>query len=235
MTHSTGRPNGEPADQPAVPEDEHLAPEDEHLVREAERIAVAVGRMFPGLCEVVLHDLRRPDNAVRVIENNLSGRQVGDPATELGLRRIADPDHPSVIQNYSNRFPDGRPAKSTSIGIRNAQGRYIAALCLNLDVSTLSPLALTLANLVATDVEHQGETLGTPRGRGERELRSAIDSFAAQRSSTPRGLNRDQKRELVRRLHSEGFFATRNSAQLIADRLGVSRATVYNYTKQPNP
>ncbi|WP_328899030.1 MULTISPECIES: PAS domain-containing protein [unclassified Streptomyces] len=206
-------------------------PDDEHLVREAERIAVAVGRMFPGLCEVVLHDLRRPDHAIRVIENNLSGRQVGDPATELGLRRIADPDYPGVIQNYSNRFPDGRPAKSTSIGIKNAEGRYVAALCLNLDVSTLSPMALTLANLVARDVRHQGEALETPRDRGGRELRSAIDEFAAERSSTPRGLNRERKRELVRRLHRDGFFETRGSAQLIADQLGVSRATVYNYTK----
>ncbi|MEU3692857.1 helix-turn-helix transcriptional regulator [Streptomyces narbonensis] len=231
MTHPTGRRDDERAVQPAVPEDGRYVSDDEHLVREAERIAVAVGRMFPGLCEVVLHDLRRPDNAIRAIENNLSGRQVGDPATELGLRRIADPDYPGVIQNYSNRFPDGRPAKSTSIGIKNAEGRYVAALCLNLDVSTLSPLALTLAGLVATDVEHQGETLETLRDRTGRELRSAIDSFAAQRSSTPRGLNRDQKRELVRRLHREGFFETRSSAQLIADQLGISRATVYNYAK----
>lgn len=214
------------------PTDRPTGGDDEHLVQEAERIAVAIGRMFPGLCEVVLHDLRRPDHAIRAIENNLSGRQVGDPATELGLRRIADPDYPGVIQNYNNRFPDGRPAKSTSIGIKNAEGRYVAALCLNLDVSTLSPLALTLANLVATEVQPQGEVLETLRDRGDRELRSAIDSFAAQRSSTPRGLNRDQKSELVRQLHREGFFETRGSAQLIADQLGVSRATVYNYTKQ---
>ncbi|MFB7541861.1 transcriptional regulator [Streptomyces zaomyceticus] len=231
MTHPTGRRDDERACQAAVPEDGRYLPDDEHLLREAERIAVAVGRMLPGLCEVVLHDLRRPDNAIRAIENNLSGRQIGDPATELGLRRIADPDYPGVVQNYSNQFPDGRPAKSTSIGIKNTEGRYVAALCLNLDVSTLAPLALTLASLVATDVEHQGETLETLRDRTGRELRSAIDSFAAQRSSTPRGLNRGQKRELVRQLHREGFFETRSSAQLIADQLGVSRATVYNYTK----
>ncbi|CAL9616736.1 helix-turn-helix transcriptional regulator [Streptomyces sp. enrichment culture] len=231
MTLPTGRAEDEHADQPAVPEGKRHIQDDEHLIREAERIAVAIGRMFPGLCEVVLHDLRLPDNAIRVIENNLSGRRIGDPATELGLRRIADPDYPSVIQNYSNQFPDGRPTKSTSIGIKNAEGRYVAALCLNLDVSTLSPLALTLANLVATDTEHQGKALETLRDRTGRELRSAIDSFAAERSSTPRGLNRDQKRELVRRLHREGFFESRSSAQLIADQLGVSRATVYNYTK----
>ncbi|WP_067480206.1 helix-turn-helix transcriptional regulator [Nocardia amamiensis] len=207
------------------------AADDEHLLVEAEKIASAIGRMFPGLCEVVLHDLRRPEHAIRAIENNLSGRQVGDSATELGLRRIADPNYPSVIQNYPNQFPDGRPVKSTSIGIKNREGRYVAALCLNLDVSSLSPLTLTLANLVATEVEHRGEVLETLRDRTARELREAIEAFAADRSNTPRGLPRDTKRELVKQLRRDGFFDSPSSAQTIADLLGVSRATVYNYSK----
>ncbi|MFF7212972.1 transcriptional regulator [Streptomyces sp. NPDC008238] len=204
---------------------------DEHLVREAEKIAVALGRMFPGLCEVVLHDLRDPRQAIRVIENNLSGREVGDSATELGLARIADPQYPSVIQNYPNRFPDGRPVKSTSIGIKNAAGQYIAALCLNLDVSVLSPVTLALSNLVATDVEHREHPLENLRDRNVRELRRTVEALAAERGATPRSLSRDDKRALVRQLQGEGYFEGRDAAQTIADLLGVSRATVYNYAK----
>ncbi|MFI9390070.1 transcriptional regulator [Streptomyces bauhiniae] len=208
-----------------------MGSEDEHLLGEAEKVAVALGRMFPGLCEVVLHDLRDPDHAIRVIENNLSGRAPGDPATELGLARIADPRYPDVVQNYPNRFPDGRPAKSTSIGIRNSAGEYIAALCLNLDVSMLSPVALALANLVATGTEHGAEPPETLRDRRARELRGTVEELAARRGGTPRSLGRDAKRELVRHLHGEGWFDSRDAAQTIADLLGVSRATVYNYTK----
>ncbi|MEQ4726081.1 PAS domain-containing protein [Nonomuraea sp. B19D2] len=205
---------------------------DEHLLLEAEKIAVAIGRMFPGLCEVVLHDLRQPEHAIRVIENNLSGRKVGDSATELGLRRIADPNYPSVIQNYPNQFPDGRPVKSTSIGIKNAEGRYVAALCLNLDVSNLSPLTLTLANLVATEIEHRGEALETLRDRTARELRNVIETFAAEQAATPRALSRAAKKDLVRQLHRDGYFDSRSSTETIADLLGISRSTVYNYAKQ---
>jgi predicted transcriptional regulator YheO len=204
---------------------------DEHLIGEAEKIAVALGRMFPGLCEVVLHDLRDPRHAIRAIENNLSGRRVGDSATELGLARIADPEYPSVIQNYPNRFPDGRPAKSTSIGIKNEAGEYIAALCLNLDVSVLSPVTLALSNLVATDTEHREQPLETLRDRTTRELRRTVEELAAERAATPRSLSRGDKKELVRRLHRDGYFDSRDAAQTIADLLGVSRATVYNYTK----
>ncbi|MEU6815359.1 PAS domain-containing protein [Streptomyces sp. NPDC046860] len=209
-----------------------MGSEDEHLLAEAEKVAVALGRMFPGLCEVVLHDLRDPDHAVRVVENGLSGRAPGDPATELGLARIADPRYPDVVQNYPNRFPDGRPAKSTSIGIRNSEGEYIAALCLNLDVSVLSPLALTLANLVATGTEHGAEPPETLRDRHARELRRTVEELASRRGGTPRSLGRDARRELVRQLHADGWFDSRDAAQTIAGLLGVSRATVYNYTKQ---
>ncbi|MFG2881244.1 transcriptional regulator [Streptomyces sp. NPDC048297] len=212
--------------------DEHLVQEaDEHLVAEMEKVAVALGRMFPGLCEVVLHDLRDPQHAIRAIENNLSGRRIGDSATGLGLARIADPRYPSVIQNYPNRFPDGRPAKSTSIGIRNGAGEYIAALCLNLDVSVLSPVTLALSNLVATDTEHRDQSLETLRDRNARELRRAVEARAADRGGTPRSLGRDDKKALVQQLRQDGYFHSRDAAQAIADLLGVSRATVYNYTK----
>ncbi|MEU1707066.1 PAS domain-containing protein [Streptomyces sp. NPDC005706] len=204
---------------------------DEHLIGEAEKIAVALGRMFPGLCEVVLHDLRDPRHAIRTIENNLSGRRTGDSATELGLARIADPEYPSVIQNYPNRFPDGRPAKSTSIGIKNAAGEYIAALCLNLDVSVLSPVTLALSNLVATGTEHREQPLETLRDRNARELRRAVEALAAERGGTPRSLSREAKKALVRHLQAEGYFDSRDAARIIADLLGVSRATVYNYTR----
>ncbi|WP_405849661.1 transcriptional regulator [Streptomyces sp. NBC_01518] len=204
---------------------------DEHLIREAEKVAVALGRMFPGLCEVVLHDLRNPRHAIRTIENNLSGRKVGDSVTELGLARIEDPDYPSVIQNYPNQFPDGRPAKSTSIGIKNTAGEYVAALCLNLDVSVLSPMTLALSNLVATDTEHRDQPLEVLRDRNARELRQVVEALAAERAAAPRSLSREDKKALVRQLHQDGYFDSRDAAQTIADLLGVSRATVYNYSK----
>lgn len=211
----------------------HASAEDEHLLGEMERIAVAVGRMFPGLCEVVLHDLRRPEHAVRVIENNLSGREVGDAATEVGLARIADPKYPNVLQNYPNQFADGRRVKSTSIGIRNTRGEYIAALCLNLDVSALAPLTMTLANLVAAS--GTGTPLETLRPRPARDLQGIIERFAASRSTIPRALARESKRQLVRQLLNDGFFEVRGSAQTIADSLGISRATVYNYVRDAPP
>ena len=202
--------------------------EDELLLREAETIAVALGRMFPGLCEVVLHDLRDPEHTVRVIENNLSGRKVGDPATEIGVARIQDPDYPNVIQNYPNTFPDGRPAKSTSIGIKNSEGVYIAALCLNMDVSLFATVSRSLHNLVSTEDQRQPLT-ETLRARTVDGLRALVEEFAAAKGQTPRSLSPADRKDLLRTLKENGYLDVKHSVPVLTDILGVSRATIYNY------
>jgi predicted transcriptional regulator YheO len=47
-------------------------------------------------------------------------------------------------------------------------GEYIAALCLNLDVSVRSPVTLALTNLVATETEHSEHSLEPLRDRNTR-------------------------------------------------------------------
>ncbi|MEV6645652.1 PAS domain-containing protein [Amycolatopsis sp. NPDC051371] len=203
--------------------------EDELLLREAAKIAQAVGRMFPGLCEVVLHDLRDPAHAVRAIEGGLSGRAVGDPATELGLARIADPAFPDVLQNYPNRFPDGRPAKSTSIGLRNSGGEYVAALCLNLDVSLLGSAARALTRLARAD--EPAPLTESLRARTAGQLRALVEDYATERGHTPRSLPAVGKKDLVRTLKERGFLEVKNAVPTLTDLLGISRASVYNYLR----
>ena len=202
--------------------------EEELLLRETEKIAVALGRMFPGVCEVVRHDLRDPTNTIRAIENPLSGRQVGDPATELGLARIDDPQYPDVVQNYPNAFPDGRPVKSTSIGIKNSSGAYVAALCLNLDLAPLAAATRTLQQLGQTE-EPDRPLAESLRARTAQELRSLVEEYAAARGTVPRALDAASKKQLVRTLRQDGYLDLRHSVQVLTEVLGVSRATVYNY------
>lgn len=202
--------------------------ENELLLRESRKIVEALGKMFAPSCEVVLHDLTHPDHAIIAIETNLSGRQVGDPVTELGLARIEDPGFAEVVQNYPNHFPDGRPSKSTSIGIKNSKGQFIAAICLNLDVTPFASVQKSLGALIGVDHDRTPlrESL---RARSIEEIRAAIDEFAAQRNQTPRGLAPQEKKMVVKELQARGFLQIKNAVPNIAACLGISRATVYNY------
>ena len=195
------------------------------LFDQLRQVAQGLGETFAPFCEVVLHDLTDPRQAIVAIHNNLSGRKVGQPATELGLARIADPDYAQVISNYANSFADGRQAKSTSIGIKGADGAYVAALCLNVDLTLFQGLQSAIGQFVSVDTQN------TPRESlnpvGAEAIRAQIDRFAARRATTPRALATEDRRVLLRELREAGCMEVRRASDIIAAHLGVSRATVY--------
>ncbi|CAL8967664.1 Transcriptional regulator DauR [Rhodoplanes serenus] len=201
------------------------SPPRDPLIDQLEQVAKGLGETLAPFCEVVLHDLTTPDHAILAIHNNLSGRRVGDPATELGLARIADPAYPQVITNYANMLPDGRQAKSTSIGIRNAAGDYVAALCLNVDVTLFRGVQDMLAQFTALRTREGPPESLAPEGAAA--IRARIDQFAARRATTPRALAAEERRALLRELRQAGCLEIRRAADIIAAHLGVSRATVY--------
>lgn len=208
---------------------QHIDPQaNQALLSQLDQIAQGIGATFAPFCEVVVHDLLDPEHAILSIHNNLSGREVGAPATELGLARIADPDYPQVIANYANRFADGRRAKSTSVGIKDAQGRYVAALCLNIDLNLFSQMQSMLAQFCQTASVEIKETLD-PANAGA--ICEHIDKFAAARSQAPRALKAAERRELLSELKDGGFLEVRRAISIIAAHLGVSRATLYNDVK----
>jgi len=202
----------------------------EWLLAEAKKLASALAQTFAPLCEVVVHDLTTPEHAIVQIDNNLSGRSLGDPATELGLARLSDPDFPDVLVNYANSFADGRPAKSTSVGLRDKSGRFIAAVCLNVDLSYLQAIGGYLAEFTRVGASPTGgrEELAA---HGRAGVTAKVLAFAARRNRDPRALTRQEKRELVEQLRETGELDVRGAAEQIGGLLGISRSNVYYYLR----
>jgi len=203
-------------------------PEQAALISQLEQIAEGLSKTFSPFCEVVLHDLRDPQHAIMAIHNNLSGRQPGDPATELGLARIADPEYPQVIANYQNQFADGRQVKSTSIGIKDSTGKYVAALCMNVDLSLFRGLQGMLEQFGSVSGDRPAESLDPS---GADAIRARIDQFAARLATTPRALKAADRRLLMQELKDAGVMDIRRAMETVASHLGVSRAAVYPYAK----
>ncbi|MDR1661066.1 MAG: PAS domain-containing protein [Azoarcus sp.] len=203
---------------------ETTSAEHRHLLEQLRQIARGLGETFAPFCEVVVHDLTDRKHAILAIHNNLSGRGVGDPVTELGDRRIANPDFPVLVANYPNRFPDGRQVKSTSIGIRDRQGKYVAALCLNVDLSVFRNFQSLLDRFGRTAEQEIEESLAPV---GSRALLDHIDAFSARRATAPRALKANERRALLRELKEGGFLEMRRAIDTAARHLGVSRTTLY--------
>ena len=196
-----------------------------HLFEQLLAMAEGLGQTLAPFCEVVLHDLTDPCQTILAIHNNQSGRALGAPATELGLARIEDPGTPQVIANYANRFADGRPVKSTSIGIRDTDGRYVAALCLNVDLSVFQGMRAVLERF--TDIGGSPPRAETLAPIGAEAIRDRIDRFAARLATPPHALKAGERRALLRELKDSGCLDVRRAMDVVARHLGVSRATVY--------
>ena len=199
------------------------------LLEQVKQIADGLARTFSPFCEVVVHDLLDPAHAVLAIHNNLSGREIGHPATELGLARIMDPEFDQVIANYPNRFSDGRQVKSTSIGIKDSKGQYIAALCMNIDLTVFQGFQGMLNQFTALQADAPANETLDPTGA--EAIRARIDQFAARLATTPRALKADERRALMKELKSAGLLDLRRAMEIAAAHLGVSRASVYSYAK----
>ena len=200
--------------------------EHQNLLAQMKQVAEGLGKTLAPFCEVVLHDLTQPEHAILAIHNNLSGREVGEPATELGLARAADPAFEQVIANYPNTFPDGRLAKSTSIGIKDSDGQYVAALCMNVDLTVFRSLNTMLTQFGSVDTAVAVSETMAPAGADA--IRQRIDQFAARLGSTPRALKADERKALMRELKESGLSDVRRAMDIVAAYLNVSRATVYN-------
>jgi predicted transcriptional regulator YheO len=203
--------------------------EQQLLLAQVKKIAEGLAQTFAPFTEVVVHDLLDPAHAVLTVHNNLSGRRVGDPATELGLARILDPGYEQVIANYPNRFADGRQVKSTSIGIKDAQGRYVAALCMNVDLTLFRGFQSALSKFTAVEGSTPNRESLDPSGADA--IRARIDEFAARMATTPRSLRAEARRTLLNELKGAGLLEVRRAIDTIAAHLGVSRATVYSDAK----
>ena len=204
-------------------------PEQRLLLDQIRQVAIGLAQTFSPFCEVVVHDLLDPEKAIFALHNNLSGREVGSPATELGLARITDPEFEQVIANYPNQFSDGRQVKSTSIGIKDSEGRYVAALCLNIDLTIFNGFQGILSQFAQVQVYSMAQESLHPASSDI--IRDTIDKFAARLAKTPRGLNAEDRRALLKELKADGLMDLRRAANTVASHLGVSRATVYACAK----
>jgi predicted transcriptional regulator YheO len=101
------------------------------------RIVRLIGKSFPNLgIEVLLHDLSNPSHSLVVLENNVTGRNLRDGATNLVIdlkkRQLLHEDK----LNYGLTL-GARRFKCTTIPIVRKEYGIVGAICINIDANYL--------------------------------------------------------------------------------------------------
>ncbi len=105
-----------------------------------------------------------------------------------------------------------------------------AALRPILDVVGADPIPPELLSHTDVPIEWEGEVIGGIRLRSlEGAVPRMVDQIAGELGGEVSTLSRDEKQQVVRMLNDRGAFLIRGAVEEVADLMGVSRITIYNY------
>lgn len=188
-------------------------------------------------CEVVLHELSHPKTSIVHIENgHVTGRRVGDGVRDLFNTVLASPFFAEdMLVNYLTLLPDGRMLRSSTVLIRDEEGKLIGAVCINLDLSRLAVARQILDELTAA-IDPTGSS-AKESGEAQAGVVAALDSLiGGAMVETGAGAGnaggKVERMKVVRFLEEKGAFRIRGAVDVVARRLGVSRYTIYNYLRE---
>ncbi|MGB9071479.1 MAG: helix-turn-helix transcriptional regulator [Terriglobales bacterium] len=200
--------------------------EKECLLNFVSRLSDALGQTFGKFCEIVVHDFGSPESSIIAIANgSLTGRKVGDTLDALGFQLLKK--HPaSDLLNYSTKTKDGKELRSSSIFLRDEKGQIFGALCVNVDISDLRKAqgwiqeALGSASTAIDErFEHSVDEV----------LENMIQNAIASIGKKTADMTREDKVAIVAYLEAKGAFLIRYSVERVAELLGMTKYTIYNY------
>ncbi len=195
-------------------------------------VAEGIARQFGEYCEVVVHSLENYDNSIVAIENGqVTGRSIGGPMTDFALSVLerCDQEAEDVYGAYYTNTETGKQLKCTTIVIRNTQKKPIGMLCMNFDVS--APFARMMESLLpdVTGTQNVSEHFPlTAKDLVETSFNEVVDEV-----NRKTGISPTQKNKLiVEELYKRGIFHIKNGIDIVSEKLGVSRYTIYNYIRE---
>jgi len=204
----------------------------------------ALGKSLGKSCEVVLHDFSDTEHSIIMIVNNyITGREVGDPLTDLGLRILRSGGCKNdALVNYESTTKSGRKLRSTTVFIRDPKNeKLIGAICINIDLTDYEKMKkmweefCQVVPLLSEQInlENESERIDETFARNPREiLEEAIKKEMNQIGKPLSSMNKDDKIKLIQLLDKGGIFLIRGAIDEVARQLNVSRYTVYNYLKE---
>ena len=197
------------------------------------RLAEALSLMFGKNCETIIHEIDGQHILnLAIFNGHVSNRKAGSTLSIYGRDTTLDDDSPSqnLELDYLNQqvIVSGKQIKSTTIHMRGSDYHY--ALGINYDISVLSQMQRIMDGLTAVEDE-----LSTRLSMNEQpEIAEIFDSCLENFSMHVDLMKKSDRIELVRQLQDKGAFHIQRSVPYVAERLGITKFTVYNYLNEIN-
>ena len=188
--------------------------------------AKGIATMFGPNCETLIHDMTRHGHPILAIYNGtVTGREVGSTADIFG--DIGDYDETVYEKkDYTNQLVisrDGRTLKSSTFNVIGED--YHFAFGINMDITNMVRANQMLAEMTATSGDLQQTLMQDSRSQLEELLRECMSAVGKE----PEKMKKTDRMRVIRMLYKRRAFTYQKSVAIVAERLNVSRYTVYKY------
>ena len=195
------------------------------------QLARGIARQFGPNCEVVVHDLRSSDldHSIVAIENgHISGRRIGDGPSHVVWEALkADPKCLQDRLAYLTRTEDGKILKSSTIFLRDEEGKATGIFAINYDITLMKAMEDQLRIFTATDTSTEEPQTIT---HNVNDLLEELIKQSAKLVGKPVALmNKEDKVKAIRFLNDSGAFLITKSGQRVCNFFGISKYTLYSY------
>ncbi len=196
-----------------------------------DRMARGIAVMFGEQCETIVHEMdgQKVKN-LAIYNGHVSGRTTGSTLSIYGRDTMMDEEDPKVNLDldYVNQMvitPSGKTMKSSTFHFRGED--YHFALGINYDISVMSQMSRIMDGLLRTDATLQTSLFGT--GNSMEEVFESCSEMVKRPFSQ---MQKADRLTLVSILKEKGFFQMQRSVPYAAERLGVTKYTIYNYLNE---
>lgn len=211
---------------------------DAHLIDVYKRLAHALATQFGSNCEVVVHDLETsdPEKSIIVIENgHVTGRSEGDGPSHVVLEAIKAGTVHKLEDRlaYLTKTSDGRVLRSSTMFIRNAEGKVVGVLGINYDITVLVAASHALNDLTGHVTEESGSgsaAKAEPIVTNVADLLDDLIQQSVELIGKPAALmSKDERVRAIRYLNDTGAFLITKSGPKVCKYFGISKYTLYSY------
>lgn len=195
------------------------------------QLARGIAQQFGSNCEVVVHDLDSNDveHSIVAIENgHVSGRRVGDGPSHIVLEALrGDCARLEDRLAYLTRSDDGKILKSSTIYIRDDDGRAIGVFAINYDITLMLAMENMLRQFTATEKEsREPEAIS----RNVSDLLDELIEQSVKLVGKPVALmHKEDKVKAIQFLNETGAFLITKSGDKVCKYFGISKYTLYSY------
>lgn len=210
-------------------EERNLHPNLQAAMQLVEGLSQMLGHRY----EIVLHDLSCVESSIVAIAGNVTNRRLGGPVTNylLSLLNKYGDQAPNSI-NYKNVTPEGRILRSSTMFIRDDEGHIIGSLCINQDLTDFIVMSKLSEEMVTFQQSKGDETEELFVHNISEVMESMVKSELDLVSKPVAYMQKEDKLMVVESLAKKGIFDVKGSVEYVADELGVTNFTIYNYLKE---